>query len=363
MTRGRGGIAASDLSHCREAIRTGSLSFHAASRLLPGRVRDPALVLYAFCRLADDAVDEIADTVGASKAQAVLRLGERLDLAYAGRPCNAPADRAFAALIAEYDMPRALPEALLEGLAWDAEGRRYDTLSGVLDYSARVAAAVGAMMCVLMGVRDADRLARACDLGLAMQLTNIARDVGEDARAGRLYLPREWLEEAGIDARTFLADPRLTSALAGLIRRLLDQADRLYLRAEPGIAALPLACRPGIFAARHVYAGIGGMVRRAGYDSVTRRAHTTKGQKLGWLAQAVLRSAAAQVMPRAATLHARPMPEVDFLVRAAARDAAPAGRPDAVLAALEALRRRDLAARGGPVMLRRSDDGLEVRRA
>ncbi len=101
-------------------------------------------------------------------------------------------------------MPRALPEALLEGLAWDAQARRYATLSDLYDYSARVAAAVGAMMCVLMGVRDADALARACDLGVAMQLTNIARDVGEDARERRLYLPLDWLAEAGIDPDAFL---------------------------------------------------------------------------------------------------------------------------------------------------------------
>ncbi|MCC6000347.1 MAG: phytoene/squalene synthase family protein [Pararhodobacter sp.] len=395
-----GAIAPADMAHCREAIRTGSLSFHAASRLLPAHVRDPALALYAFCRLADDAVDEVADTVGASKAQAVLRLGERLEQAYAGRPRNAPADRAFAALVAEYDMPRALPEALLEGLAWDAEGRRHDTLSDVLAYSARVAAAVGAMMCVLMRVRDADRLARACDLGLAMQLTNIARDVGEDARAGRLYLPRDWLDEAGIDAAAFLASPRLTPALAGVVRRLLDQADHLYWRAEPGIAALPLSCRPGIFAARHVYAGIGQAVRRNGYDSITRRAQTSKRQKLGWLAQSVMRSALAQLMPRAATLHARPLPEVGFLVEATARHTPRRGRPDTVIAALEALRRNDLRTRaqafgggdggaeagtalraglraghgtgvadggqgraGGLVMLHGSDDALERRRA
>jgi hypothetical protein len=201
-------IAPADLDHCRASIRTGSYSFHAASRLLPGRVRDPALVLYAFCRLADDAVDETE-----AKAAAVLRLRDRLDLCYQGRPLNAPEDRAFAAMVAQYDMPQALPEALLEGFAWDAEGRRYDTLSGVLAYSARVASAVGAMMCVLMGVRDADRLARACDLGLAMQLTNIARDVGEDARAGRLYLPLDWLDAAGVDVAGFLADPRPTPAI------------------------------------------------------------------------------------------------------------------------------------------------------
>ena len=90
-------IADDDLRHCTEAIRHGSLSFHAASRLLPRSVRDPALVLYAFCRLADDAVD-----LHDAKEDAVLRLSERLDRAYAGKPRNAPADRAFAALIAEF---------------------------------------------------------------------------------------------------------------------------------------------------------------------------------------------------------------------------------------------------------------------
>ena len=108
-------IRPDDLAHCENAIRHGSLSFHAASRLLPSSVRDPALALYAFCRLADDEVDE-----GTQQAGAVLRLQERLDFAYAGRPRNAPEDRAFAAIIDGFDMPRALPDALLEGLAWDA---------------------------------------------------------------------------------------------------------------------------------------------------------------------------------------------------------------------------------------------------
>ena len=193
-------IRPDDLEHCREAIRHGSLSFHAASKLLPAKVRDPALALYAFCRLADDEVDE-----GDYQTGAVLRLQERLDLAYAGKPRNAPEDRAFAAIIDAFQMPRALPEALLEGLAWDAAEHRYDTLSGVRDYSARVASAVGAMMCVLMRVRDPDALARACDLGVAMQLTNIARDVGEDARMGRIYLPLDWLREAGIEAFEYLS--------------------------------------------------------------------------------------------------------------------------------------------------------------
>ncbi|MFN4128504.1 MAG: 15-cis-phytoene synthase, partial [Paracoccaceae bacterium] len=307
-------IAPADMAACRAAIRTGSLSFHAASRVLPARVRDPALALYAFCRVADDEVDE-----GADKAGAVLRLRDRLDLVYQGRPRDGFADRAFAAVVEDFDMPRALPEALLEGLAWDAMGRRYDTLSGVLDYSARVAAAVGAMMCVLMRVRDADALARACDLGLAMQLTNISRDVGEDARAGRVFLPLAWLREEGVEVEQFLVAPEACAGVRRVTARLLGAAEQLYLRADAGVAALPLACRPGIFAARHIYAGIGGHVVRAGFDSVTRRARTGRGQKLGWLMLAGLRAGASPLLPRAAVLHARPAAEVAFLVEAAAR--------------------------------------------
>lgn len=267
-------IDAADMAHCREAIRTGSLSFHAASRMLPNKVRDPALALYAFCRLADDLVDD-----GDDKRDAVLRLRDRLDLAYRGTPSNRPADRAFAAMISDHDMPRVLPEALLEGLAWDALGRRYDTLSDLYGYSARVASAVGAMMCVLMGVRDEHALARACDLGVAMQLTNIARDVGEDARAGRIYLPGDWLRDAGIDEAAFLRDPRPTPEIRGMVNRLLSDAQRLYGRAEAGIGALPLSARPGIFAARHIYAAIGSAVRANGCDSIGPRARTGKARK------------------------------------------------------------------------------------
>lgn len=329
-------IDRADMDHCREAIRTGSLSFHAASRLLPGRVRDPALALYAFCRLADDAVDDSED-----KAPAVLGLRDRLDQVYAGRPRNAPADRAFAAVVQDFDMPRALPEALLEGLAWDAFGKRYATLPDLLSYCARVASAVGAMMCVLMRVRDADALARACDLGLAMQLTNIARDVGEDARAGRLYLPLDWLEAEGIAPEALLHDPKPDIRLQRLTRRLLGEAEALYKRSEAGVPALPLACRPGIYAARHVYAGIGGAVARLGYDSVSRRGRTGSARKLGWLGLSVLRSAASVALPNSAVLHAPPMAEVAFLVDAAARKGTRFSRSEALFSALAQLEAKD----------------------
>ena len=332
-------IAPNDLEHCRRVIRTGSLSFHAASKLLPSSVRDPALALYAFCRLADDEVDE-----GTEKGKAVIALQERLDLAYAGTPKDAPEDRAFAAIIEEFDMPRALPEALLEGLAWDAVERRYHTLSDVRMYSSRVASAVGAMMCVLMRVRDGDALARACDLGVAMQLTNIARDVGEDARAGRIYLPLDWLEEEGIDVDAFFASPQASLEIRRMVRRLLAEARRLYIRSEAGISALPLSARTGIFAARYIYAGIGGALRRNHHDSINFRARTNKAQKIGLIGKASLRAAATLALPQSPVIYAKPLPEVAFLVDAAAElRTAQTTRMDGLMDVMAELRSREQA--------------------
>ncbi len=318
-----------DLAHCRDVIRTGSLSFHAASKLLPASVRDPALALYAFCRLADDEVDE-----GNNKARAVLDLRDRLDLAYAGAPRDAPEDRAFAAIVAEFDMPRALPEALLEGLAWDAVERRYATLSEVRDYSARVASAVGAMMCVLMRVRDPDALARACDLGVAMQLTNIARDVGEDARAGRIYLPTDWMDDAGISVEDFFANPQATPEIRRMVRRLLAEAHRLYIRSEAGIGALPLQARTGIFAARYIYDGISAAVRRNAHDSITMRARTSKAKKIALIGTAAVRTAGTVILPQSPVIYARPLDEVAFLVDAASY-AQPETRPSRAAALVD----------------------------
>ena len=331
-------IRPDDLEHCHEAIRHGSLSFHAASKLLPAKVRDPALALYAFCRLADDEVDE-----GDYQAGAVFRLQERLDAAYAGKPINAPEDRAFASIVEDFEMPRALPEALLEGLAWDAAEHRYDTLSGVRDYSARVASAVGAMMCVLMRVRDPDALARACDLGVAMQLTNIARDVGEDARMGRIYLPLDWLAEFDIDPANFVRDPLPTNNVRKMVKRLLAEADRLYRRSEAGINVLPLQARTGIWAARLIYAGIGSQLKRQGFDSISMRARTSPRQKLGWVAQASARSVGSLIMPKSPVVYAPPLAEVAFLVDAASRARPDQSRSSSVLDILAELKAREAA--------------------
>lgn len=281
---------AADMACCAELLAQGSRTFHAASRVLPARIRQPAMALYAFCRVADDAVD--GDVLGGS-ADAAMRLRglqqmhDRLDRVYAGQPRQVATDRAFAAVVARHRIPRALPQALLEGFEWDVVGRRYPDLEALQGYAARVAGSVGAMMALIMGVTDREVVDRACDLGVAMQLTNIARDVGEDARANRLYLPLDWLAEAGIDPEAFLARPVHSDALAQVIARLLGVADAIYRRATEGIAHLPLDCRPGIFAARLLYADIGHALAQRRHDSVTQRAVVGRGRKLALLGRAL----------------------------------------------------------------------------
>jgi phytoene synthase len=303
-----------DAMDCATAMRGGSRSFHAAALLLPSGIREAARSLYAFCREADDAIDHAPP---AQRDAALTGLHSRLDAIYAGTPAPIAADRAFAEIVARYDIPRALPQALLEGFAWDAEGRRYQTIAALEDYAARVAGTVGAMMAIIMGVRRPATLARATELGLAMQLTNIARDVGEDARAGRLYLPLDWLAAEGLDEEAFLAAPAGSAAMRAVVARLLRHAGGLYARAAGGIAGLPVSCRPAIHAARLIYAAIGHQAGRADFDPVAARAVVSGRRKMALAVAAVGCSVADSLRPAAG--QAWEMPQaVAALVEAAA---------------------------------------------
>lgn len=316
-------IGADDLTACARELRAGSKSFNAAARLLPARVRASATALYAFCRDADDLVDH-----GADPAASVAALRARLDAIYAGRPGALPCDRALAAVVERHQLPRAPLDALIEGFEWDARGRRYATLAELENYCARVAGTVGAMMAVLMGTRSPEALARACELGVAMQMTNIARDVGEDARKGRLYLPLEWFAEAGLEPERFLAAPSACPRVRGIIQRLLDAADGLYARIDRGVARLAPACRPGIHAARLIYADIGRVVRDNGHDSISRRA-VVPGHRKAWL---VAKSYVLLAMAARAPDHP-PLAAIGFLVDAIARPDPPTAETPSRLAA------------------------------
>jgi phytoene synthase len=192
-------------------------------------------------------------------------------------------------------LPRHLLDALLDGFAWDGHERRYETMEDLHGYAARVAGSVGAMMCWIMGPQQAVTLARACELGVAMQLTNIARDVGEDARIGRVYLPLQWLRDEGIDPDTWLLSPTCTPALQRVVERVLQEADSLYKQSTAGIAHLPRDCRSAIMSANLIYAEIGHQLRRSGMDPVNQRSVVSGKRKLWLLARAWFRSQWVQV--------------------------------------------------------------------
>jgi len=296
-----------DTIQCEELMRGGSKSFFAASRVLPKRVRNPSIALYAFCRLMDDIVDDGSDDISI-----IQTLQERIDLIYRGQPMDVPADRALAIVVAEYRIPKTLLEALLEGFKWDKMGRRYNTIDELYEYAARVAGSVGAMMSLIMGTRYREPIERACELGLAMQLTNIARDVGEDARNGRLYLPLDWLREEGIDPDTWLKNPVFTSEIARIVERLLKTADTLYQRSQNGITKLPRDCRAAIYGARLVYAQIGRQIEKQDLDSVSQRAIVSSGRKKVLM----LKALSAMVHVKHVKTSLEPIKEIQYLVEA-----------------------------------------------
>ncbi|MDF1564126.1 MAG: phytoene/squalene synthase family protein [Deltaproteobacteria bacterium] len=290
-------LSPADLQVCRQTLAAGSKTFHAASRALPARLQDPVTALYTFCRIADDLVDD-----GPSPAEGVRILEGMLDRAYAGAPGDSPTERALAWVVGEHRLPRPALDALIEGFVWDAEGRRYETLDEVRAYGVRVAGTVGVMMTLLMGRRAPEVLARACDLGVAMQLTNIARDVGEDARRGRIYLPEAWLRAEGVDPDALRAEPRFSPGVGKVVEALLEEAERLYRSADQGIPHLPRDGRVAIRAARLIYSDIGREIRRRGFDSVSGRAVVSRPRK-AWL---LLRSLPAY-LSRARPLQGAPL--------------------------------------------------------
>ena len=178
-------------------------------------------------------------------------------------------------------------------------GRRYETFEDVCAYGARVAGSVGVATTHLMGRREPEVLARAEELGVAMQLTNIARDIGEDARNGRLYLPLRWMAEERLDVQDFLAAPRFSEGIGVLTCRLLDRAAPLYRSASLGVRALPADCRPAIAGAAALYEAIGARIRARGYDSVSGRAVTRRRDKASALVRALVvwHTAAPEPLP------------------------------------------------------------------
>jgi len=294
------------IAHGTAAIRTGSHSFAAAARLFPPAVRESAVMLYAWCRHCDDVVDgqelghgQISGERGEG-AQRLQELREATRRACAGLPSADPVFAGLAEVVRRHRIAPVYFEHHLDGFAMDVEEHQYVTLEDTLAYCWRVAGVVGVMMAQIMGRSDAATLDRACDLGMAFQLTNIARDVVEDAAIGRIYLPAEWLAAEGIPADAALADPRHRAALARVARRLVQAAEPYYDSALGGLPALPLRSAWSIATARSVYRAIGRKVKARGPAAWDTRARTNRAEKIGWVATAAAQALVSRTrQPRA----------------------------------------------------------------
>ncbi len=299
------------LAHATETIAVGSKSFAAAARLFAPPVRRSVLMLYAWCRHCDDVIDnqELGfATSGAAAhshnaAAAMAMLEEQTRRAYAGEPMREPAFAAFQEVVREHHIAQRYAFDHLAGFAMDVHEARYETIDDTLRYCYHVAGVVGLMMAQIMGAQDDAVLDRACDLGLAFQLTNIARDIVEDAAVGRCYLPAQWLREAGIPAEE-LALPQHRAALAGVAARLVAQAEPYYASARAGLAALPLRSAWAIATAHGVYRQIGIDVRARGAAAWDTRVSTSRPTKLRLLLLGGVRALASRL--RFTTPSARP---------------------------------------------------------
>ncbi|WP_265561702.1 phytoene/squalene synthase family protein [Sphingomicrobium arenosum] len=278
-----------------DSIAKGSKSFRFASQLFDEETRERSWLLYSWCRACDDITD--GQTLG-HDATTPTNPEERLDFvrektatALAGKKTGLVPFDALGLVAAECAIHPDLPAHHLAGFARDAAGWQPMTEEDLLSYCYQVAGAVGVMMAQVMGVpaSDTDTLDRASDLGLAFQLANIARDVVEDARVGRCYLPTDWLAEESISAID-PDDPTQREKLGRLARRLATHADLYRLSARVGAAQLPPRSRWAVLSAARIYGRIAEKARDFGAAAWDQRITVPKGEKLLLVGQALLDS-------------------------------------------------------------------------
>lgn len=269
---------------CSEVIREHSKSFYFSARLLPAHKRKGIMALYAFCRLSDDMVDRVDSAQSDAPAQLRAETATALDLwAELNRSWVSNHENAVVAAWADTrrrcSIPGELADDLIAGVRMDLTQHTYDTWDDLWVYCYRVASTVGLMSMYITGADTMDAVPYAVQLGVALQLTNILRDIGEDARAGRVYLPQEDLHRFGYTTDD-LKEGVVNSEFMELIRFQISRAQALYDAALPGIALLPRDSRVAVAAAASVYRGILDKIALANYDVFSRRAHLSMGEKI-----------------------------------------------------------------------------------
>lgn len=275
------------VAEARAIIRRHSASFNLASWILEPGQRRNAHALYAYCRRADDAIDLV---VPAQAGAALSRLRDELDAIYEGRILAAAVPSELQRLVFELRIPREYPDALLQGFELDVSGAAYRTLGELHHYCWCVAGSVGAMMCHVLGAPEPPAIVHGVHLGMAMQLTNICRDVAEDWARGRCYLPEELLPDRD-STESWPPSPGRRQQLTCAVERLLDDAERFYASADRGLPYLSLRSRLAVATARRVYSSIGHQLRASGADVTAGRAIVPLSGKLWCVAKAALDAA------------------------------------------------------------------------
>ncbi|GAA4026256.1 phytoene/squalene synthase family protein [Sphingomonas rosea] len=274
-----------------ESISVGSKSFRFASQLFDLTTRERSWLLYSWCRACDDVTD--GQTLGHDAERVddptgrIAFLKARTADAFADRPTGLVPFEALRIVAGECAIPEAVADDHLAGFERDAAGWRPQTTDDLLSYCYQVAGAVGVMMAHVMGVppEDEDTLNRAADLGIAFQLANIARDIVDDAKVGRVYLPTEWLAAEGLDDAD-LADPRHRPALARIGRRLADMAADYRRSARVGAARLPFRSRWAVLSASGIYGEIATRAAALGTRAWDDRITTSKAEKAALVMEA-----------------------------------------------------------------------------
>jgi phytoene synthase len=243
-------------------------SFYYSFLVLPPRKRTATIAVWDFCRAVDDAVDESESAERATEEVAAWRA--ELETIFTGAAPRTWQGRALQPFLREFSLPRAPFEALIEGVEMDLAQARYETFEGLAEYCRRVASAVGLICIEIFGYSDPRARSYAVNLGMALQLTNIVRDIAADLRRGRIYLPQEDLERFGVTADD-LAAGQVTPAVRALLKFECTRAREYYVRAA---TELPPADAYTLMAAEimgGIYFEILQRIERAGYDVFTRR--------------------------------------------------------------------------------------------
>ena len=275
--------------YCESVTKLHAKSFYFAAKFLPKPKRRAVYPIYAFCRHVDDEIDELGAGSEAEAVLAVERWKAKLIEIYAGQttdnPRAAAADgqsKVFSAwrdLLKTYKIPANLPLELIAGVLMDTSIKRYETFDELYVYCYRVASTVGLMSSEILGYVDPRALEYAEAMGIGMQLTNILRDVGEDAALGRIYLPQEDLRAFNVSEDQILAND-FDENFAKMMKFQVERARFYYAAGEKGIALLEKDSRFTVLLAARIYAKILDEIEKQHYNVFIRRAQTSKGQKI-----------------------------------------------------------------------------------